>query len=89
MTKRKSLLVLVILVLSALLWPAALYAEPAGPDDSGCLYPSPTDRFGVTVFADDSIDYYDVTPLSAGRQLNWKASLHPSQPSGLRFYQMI
>ena len=74
MTKLKSLFAILIFVLPTLLWPTAMYAESAGPDDIDCLYPSPTDRFGLTVYSDQSIDHYDVTPLSAGRYLNWRAT---------------
>lgn len=89
MTKFKSLFAILIVVFPTLLWPTALHAQPEGPDDTNCLYPSPTDRFGVTVYADQSINSYDVTPLSAGRYLNWLAQESPSQPAGLRYHQMI
>ena len=89
MTKLKSLFVILIVALPTLLWPTTLHAQPAVPDDTNCLYPSPTDRFGVTASADQSIDSYDVAPLSAGRYLNWQAAISPLQPAGLRYYQMI
>lgn len=89
MTKLKSILPAVILAVTTVLGPATALAQPAGPEDSNCLYPSPTDRFGVTVFHDQSIDWYDVRPLSAGKYLDWQARLSPSQPSGMRYYHMI
>ena len=89
MTKLKSLFAVLIVALPTLLWPTTLQAQSAGPDDTSCLYPSPTDRFGVTVYANQSIDSYDVAPLTAGRYLNWRADVTPSQPAGLRYYQMI
>ncbi len=89
MTKLKSLFLILIVVLPTLLWPTTLHAQPAGPEDSNCLYPSPTDRFGVTVFTDQSIDSYNVTPLSAGRYLHWQTNANPSQPAGMRYYQLI
>ena len=32
---------------------------------------------------------FDVSPLAAGRYLDWRASLNPLQPSGMRYYQMV
>ena len=89
MTKFIRLFAILIVVLPTLLWPSTLQAQPAGPDDTSCLYPSPTDRFGVTVFSDQSITLYDVSPLSAGKYLDWRATMSPAQPSGLRYYQMV
>ena len=60
MTKLKSLFAVLIVALPTLLWPTTLQAQSSGPDDTSCLYPSPTDRFGVTVYANQSIDSYDV-----------------------------
>lgn len=67
----------------------AAYAEPLAPDSSACLYPSPTDRFGVTVYAEDEISYYNVTNLGAGRYLNWRADLQPLHPVGMAYYLML
>lgn len=89
MTKFKSILLMLIVALPTLLWPTVLHAEPAAPNDTSCLYPSPTDRFGVTVIPDLPLVLFDVTPLAAGRYLNWRAGLSPLQPSGMRYYQMI
>ena len=89
MTKFKSMLMILIVVLPTLLGPTALHAEPAGPDDTNCLYPSPADRFGVTALPDLLIDSFDIAPLSAGRYLNWRATENPLQPAGLHYYQMI
>ena len=89
MTKFKRMLMILIVVLPTLLWPAALYAEPAGPEDTDCLYPSPTDRFGVTVSDNQPLVRFNVAPLSAGRYLDWKASSSPLLPSGMRYYQMV
>ena len=89
MTKFKSMLMILIVVLPTLVWPTALHAEPVGPDTTDCLYPSPTDRFGITADGDKPIGLYDVSPLAAGRYLDWRASLNPLQPSGMRYYQMV
>ena len=89
MTKLKRLFAILIVVLPTLLWPAALHAQPAGPDSSDCLYPSPTDRFGVTVFSNQTIGQYDVSPLAAGKYLDWHANASPLQPNGMRYYQMV
>ncbi len=89
MLKLRSLLAVMIVAAPTLLWPTALHAEPASPGDTECLYPSPTDRFGLTVYTDTPIDLFDVSPLSAGRYLDWQAFETPSQPNGLHYYQMI
>lgn len=78
---------LAMIVLSTLLVsPSVVRADP---ETTNCLYPSPTDRFGVTVYADQEIDSYDVTPLGAGRYLNWRADERPSHPEAMSYYFMV
>jgi hypothetical protein len=87
MRKLTSLVTLAIVVLSTVLvLPGAALADG---DTTNCLYPSPTDRFGVTVYADEQIDSYDVSPLKAGRYLNWRADLIPSRPDAISYYFMV
>lgn len=82
---RRNVLLLAILVAS-LVTPSVAVAEPG---DTDCLYPSPTDRFGLTVYSDQEIDDYNVATLNAGRYLNWRADLEPSHPGALAYYHMI
>ena len=87
MRKRLNLAILAMVVLSTcLVWPRAALADA---DTTNCQYPSPTDRFGVTVHAHQQIDSYDVSPLKAGRYLNWRADLMPSRPNAMGYYFMV
>ena len=70
MSKLLSRVGLAMIVLSTLLVsPSVVLADP---DTTNCLYPTPADRFGVTVYADQQIGDFDVTPLAAARYLNWR-----------------
>ncbi len=87
MRKLMSLVTLAIVALSTfLVSPPTVLADP---DTTNCLYPSPSDRFGVSVYANQQIDDYDVTPLRAGRYLNWRADLAPSRPNAMSYYFMV
>lgn len=81
----RSVLLLVILVVSLVMPSAAL----ADPGDTNCLYPSPTDRFGVTVFAHEQITDFNAGALRAGRYLNWRADLEPAHPGAMNYYYML
>jgi hypothetical protein len=79
-------------ILAATLLSTILISPPAAraqTETTNCLYPSPSDRFGVTVYGDQYIDDYDVTPLMAGRYLNWRADLMPSRPNAMSYYFMV
>jgi hypothetical protein len=41
------------------------------------------------VFSNDTIESYNVVPLSAGKYLDWQTRLNPTQPAGLRHIQMV
>jgi hypothetical protein len=78
---------LAMIVLTTLLVsPAPAFADP---DTTNCLYPTPADRFGITVYAEDEIGAYDVTPLGARRYLNWRADPISSHPNAMSYYFMV
>lgn len=82
-----SLILLMVMVIStSLVAPSSAWADP---DTTNCLYPSPTDRFGVTVFGEEEISWYDVSPLTIGRYLNWRSDLSPQHPNGMYYYFII
>ena len=84
MNYRRVLLLLILAV--SLVMPSVAWAEPG---DTNCLYPSPTDRFGVTVFGDQQISDYNAAALKAGRYLNWRADLAPTHPAAMDYYYMV
>lgn len=87
MFRSMSRICLAIIVLSTLLIsPAVVHADP---ETTNCLYPSPSDRFGVTVYADQEITDYDLSPLGAGRYLNWRADETPAHPEAMSYYFMV
>jgi hypothetical protein len=61
----------------------------ADPDTTNCLYPTPADRFGITVYNDDDITAYDLTPLGASSYLNWAAKPTPAHPNAMNYYFMV
>lgn len=63
---KKSLLVF-LLVMLQIMWPGIVRADD---DSDNCSYPSPADRFGITVYDSDAIGNYDVSVLGAGGYLN-------------------
>lgn len=84
MTYRSALFLLI--VLASLVMPSVALAEPG---DTNCLYPSPTDRFGVTVAGEQEIDDYDASVLKAGRYLNWRPDMAASHPGAMDYYFMV
>lgn len=78
--------VLLLILAASLLTPSVARAEPG---DTNCLYPSPTDRFGVTVAGDQDVDDYNVAVLKAGRYLNWRPDLEPPHPGAMDYYFMV
>ena len=87
MSKLLSRVGLAMIVLSTLLVsPSVVLADP---DTTNCLYPTPADRFGVTVYADQQIGDFDVTPLAAARYLNWRADLAPERPNAMGYYFVV
>jgi hypothetical protein len=87
MSKLLSHVGLAMIVLSTLLVsPSVALADP---DTTNCLYPTPADRFGVTVYADQRIGDFDVTPLAAARYLNWRADLTPEHPNAMGYYFVV
>lgn len=87
MSKLLSRVGLAMIVLSTLLVsPSVVLADP---DTTNCLYPTPADRFGVTVYADQQIGDFDVTPLAAARYLNWRADLAPEHPNAMGYYFVV
>lgn len=87
MSKLLSRVGLAMIVLSTLLVsPSVALADP---DTTNCLYPTPADRFGVTVHADQRIGDFDVTPLAAARYLNWRADLAPERPNAMGYYFVV
>lgn len=82
-----SLASLAIVVISTFLMsPAPALADP---DTTNCLYPTPADRFSITVYSDQQIEDYDVTPLHARRYLNWRADLTPAHPNAMSYSFMV
>jgi hypothetical protein len=87
MRRVTSLVSLAIVVISTvLISPASVLADP---DTTNCLYPTPADRFHLTVYAEQEIDDYDVTPLAARSYLNWRADLTPSHPNAMSYHFMV
>lgn len=87
MFRPMSRICLAIIVLSTLLIsPAVVHADP---ETTNCLYPSTADRFGVTVYANQEITDYDLSPLGAGRYLNWRADENPAHPQAMSYYFMV
>ncbi len=84
MNRRSALLLLILL--ASLVTPSVALAEPG---DTNCLYPSPTDRFGITVYSDQEITDYNTRLLRAGRYLNWRADLEPAHPGAVDYYFMV
>lgn len=78
---------LMLAALSAFLMPAAVLADPGVTGN--CLYPSPADRFGITVYSNQQITSYDVSSLGASRYLNWRADVTPAHPSAMDYYFMV
>lgn len=82
--------ILIVLTLVVML---ASFAAPstvrADPDTTNCLYPSPTDRFGITVRGDQNISWFDVSPLTIGRYLNWRWDMYPEHPNAMEYYFMV
>ncbi|MEZ4770209.1 MAG: CARDB domain-containing protein [Caldilineales bacterium] len=81
----RKILLLAILV-GSLVMPSVVQAEPG---DTNCLYPSPTDRFGVTVAGHLEITDYNVGVLRSGRYLNWRADVDPFHPAAMDYYFMV
>ncbi|HSN77070.1 MAG TPA: CARDB domain-containing protein, partial [Anaerolineae bacterium] len=82
-----SLVSLATVVISTfLISPSTVFADP---DTTNCLYPTPADRFSITVYADQEIDDFDITPLMARSYLNWRADLTPSQPNAMSYHFMV
>lgn len=82
-----NLVTLAIVALSTfLVSPRAAFADP---ETTNCLYPSPTDRFGLTVHAYQQIGDFNVTPLRSGRYLNWRADIVPQRPNAMNYYFMV
>ncbi len=79
--------VLALVVFSALLMPASALADPGVTGN--CLYPSPADRFGITVYSNQQITSYNVSSLGASRYLNWRADVEPAHPSAMDYYFMV
>ncbi len=87
MRKLIHLATLAVVVLSAfLVSPRNAFADP---DTTNCVYPSQSDRFGITVYGDQYISDFNVTPLRSGRYLNWRADLAPEQPNAMSYYFMV
>lgn len=85
-----NLALLTTLLASLFLLPASVVqADTDIPPPTNCLYPSAADRFGITVYSSDEITRYNVTPLSAGRYLNWRADLTPARPNAMPYYFML
>ncbi|MER2598786.1 MAG: hypothetical protein ABTQ73_04655, partial [Caldilineales bacterium] len=82
---KKSLLVF-LLVMLQIMWPGIVRADD---DSDNCSYPSPADRFGITVYDSDAIGNYDVSVLGAGGYLNWKADIAAPHPSDMRYLFMV
>lgn len=82
-----SLASLAIVVISTFLMsPAPVLAEA---DSTNCLYPTPADRFSITVYADQNIQNYNVTPLHVRNYLNWRADLAPAHPNAMGYTFMV
>ncbi len=82
-----SLVSLAIVVLSSVLMsPAPVHADP---DTTDCLYPTPADRFSFTVYADQQIENFNVTPLGARNYLNWRSDLTPAHPNAMGYTFMV
>ncbi len=87
MSKLLSRVGLAMIVLSTLL--VSPFVVSADPDTTNCLYPTPADRFGVTVYADQSISSFDVAPLAATRYLNWRSDSAPEHPNAMSYYFVV
>lgn len=90
MKRLLNLALLTTLLASLFLLPTSVVqADTDVPPPTNCLYPSAADRFGITVYSSDEITRYNVTPLSAGRYLNWRADLTPARPNAIPYYFMV
>lgn len=80
------ILAMMVVMTIAALAPSKAWADP---DSTNCLYPSPTDRFGITVRGDQEITWFDVSPLTIGRYLNWRWDTYPARPNAMDYYFMV
>lgn len=57
------------------------------PGEQLCLYPSPSDRFGVTASKD--IEQYDLTGFPASSFVDWRVHYYETIPNAMIYYPMI